>query len=534
MRNYKLWVFIGFMLILMFPGRVDAHANLLRAVPEPNMQHPNSPEKIELTFNERIEDSLYSIKVLNSDGRSAVVEKAKMNADQTGIYLEVPQPLSNGNYVVTYHVISSDGHPVSGSYVLMIGFQTPAVASDAVQHQHEVSLRTLDASQSFQFLARIVYYIAMLSLVGWILWIRLLGTIIKDRQDRLSGWTLAWQRIFLLALLFLIFTHFRELLGDSGFGGLLQLFTGTRIGLSWIISLALAGLSFYVLQRSKWLDIIWVITLIGAKCLNGHAIGFQPTSVLVLLNAIHLLAASLWAGGLWMLLAFRKDRAVLDELAPRFSRMAFWSLIILTITGVLTTVLYLPNLSYVWYSQWGNFLLIKSLIVLCVVVLAIFIRYVMKRKGVERVGRLVKVDISLMLIIAGLVGLLTYLAPVPANQPLNWHVMGETRHLTVRITPNVPGVNKFIVKAWLDEKLGKPKKVQLILIPNDSKEMAPIEVPIQPFDDPELDIDFGSKRFSFISEGPYLPFAGSWTVQVRIMDTNDDETVYHYPMRIFE
>ena len=104
----------------------------------------------------------------------------------------------------------------------------------------------------------------------------------------------------------------------------------------------------------------------------------------------------------------------------------------------------------------------------------------------------------------------------------------------MRITPNVPGVNKFIVKTWLDEKLGKPKNVQLILIPNDSKEIAPIEVPIQPFDDPELDIDFGSKRFSFIKEGPYMPFAGSWTVQVRVMDTNDDEIVYNYPMRIFE
>lgn len=534
MRFYKLWFVIGFMLIWIFPVRVDAHANLLRAVPEPNVQHPNSPAKIELTFHERIEDSLYSIKVLDSDGRSAVVGKAKMNADYTGIYLEVPQPLSNGNYVVTYHIISSDGHPVSGSYVLMIGFQTPAVASDAVQHQHEVSLRSLDASQSFQFLARIAYYIAMLSLVGWILWMRLLGPIIKDRRDRLSGWTLAWQRFFLLALLFLIYTHFRELLGDSGFDGLLQLFTGTRIGLSWLISLALAGLSFYVLQRSKWLDIIWIIFLIAAKCLNGHAIGFQPGSILVVLNGVHVLAASLWAGGLCMLLAFRNDRAIFYELAPRFSRMAFWALIILTISGVLTTALYLPELSYVWYSQWGKFLLLKALVVLSVVVVAIFIRYVMKRKGVERIGRLVKVDFSLMLLIAGLVGLLTYLAPVPANQPLNWHVMGETRHLTVRITPNVPGVNKFIVKTWLDEKLGKPKKVQLILISNDSKDMAPIEVPIQPFDDPELDIDFGSKRFSFISEGPYLPFAGSWTVQVRVMDANDDETVYNYPMRIFE
>ena len=389
MRLKKLWFVIVFMLLLILPVRVDAHANLLRAVPEPNVQHPNSPAKIELTFHERIEDRLYSIKVLDSDGRSAVAGKAKMNADHTGIYLDVAQPLSNGNYVVTYHVISSDGHPVSGSYVLMVGFQTPAVASDAIQHQHEVSLRSLDASQSFQFLARIAYYIALLSLVGWILWIRLLGPIINDRQDKLSGWTLAWQRFYLLALLFLIYTHFRELLGDSGFGGLIQLFTGTRIGLSWLISLALAGLSFYVLQRSKWLDIIWVILLIAAKCLNGHAIGFQPASVLVVLNGVHVFAAALWAGGLWMLLAFRKDRAIFAELAPRFSHMAFWSLIALSITGVLTTVLYLPKLSYVWYSQWGKFLLLKVLVVFAVVVLAIFIRSVMKRRGVDQGRRLI-------------------------------------------------------------------------------------------------------------------------------------------------
>jgi copper transport protein len=37
---------------------------------------------------------------------------------------------------------------------------------------------------------------------------------------------------------------------------------------------------------------------------------------------------------------------------------------------------------------------------------------------------------------------------------------------------------------------------------------------------------------SYFAEGHYLTFPGIWMLEVRVLDTNDDETVYNHTMMI--
>lgn len=197
-------------------------------------------------------------------------------------------------------------------------------------------------------------------------------------------------------------------------------------------------------------------------------------------------------------------------------------------------MIFLPDIAYIVETQWGILLLAKSALVLLVVCTAALLRWVFRKRGEAKVGVLLKIDVVLALLIVLIVGVFTYLTPLPANEPLNWHVMGEKIHMTAQITPNAPGVNDFTVKVWLPESLGKPKQMILKLHDANAKDIAPIEVPLQYTEDVSVEDSFGDlKKHTYKAKGAYLPYPGYWDIEVRVMDSNDDETVYDKQIRLY-
>jgi copper transport protein len=109
--------------------------------------------------------------------------------------------------------------------------------------------------------------------------------------------------------------------------------------------------------------------------------------------------------------------------------------------------------------------------------------------------------------------------------------MGEDMHLTLRISPNVPGDNTFIVKVWLPEPVGEPKSVALRLRSEDRPDAGPIDVPLERYEDTEIDNFTGFVKATYRAEGPYLPFPGRWTAEIRVTDAKDNEKVHREPFR---
>ncbi len=296
----------------------------------------------------------------------------------------------------------------------------------------------------------------------------------------------------------------------------------------------LALLSFVMLYRNALLDYAWVAAVWVAKSMLGHAAAFQPAKDTLTLDFMHLAASSVWVGGLLtLLLLWRHEREQARRLYPFFSMAAMISILVLIASGVLMTFIFLPDIRYIVETLWGKLLIVKTALVLAVVVTASLIRYFYRRNHERTTGRLIRADVLLMSLILGIAGVFTYLLPAPANEPLNWHVMGEKIHMTAQISPNAPGVNDFTAKVWLPEKLGKPKQVIMKLQSVDSPEIAPLMVPLESFEDPSFEESFGMKRHSYKARGAYLPYPGRWKLEVRVMDSNDDETVYEKEIRIF-
>jgi copper transport protein len=527
-----------FTLLLGIPQLAGAHAGLLESVPPANAELDQPPAQIALTFNERLEDGVFWIRVMDTNKKQVTTNKAQINQERTKLTLDLPN-LGQGNYLVSYHVISSDGHPVDSTYLFAVG-QTlsniPTGTTGNSEHLHTSGLSDgVKFTDIIHFISRIVYYAFMLAFTGWVLWLRFSGIKGETTHSVLQGWTLQLQRGFVVAFIFMMFTHLFAMVGDGGSEALAMLFTHTSIGYVWVASLMLSLLGFVVLFRSLWIDLLWVVLIWLFKSLNGHAAAFEPVNQTVMLDVVHLAAASLWVAGLLMLLVlWKRSRDEAIALFPRVSGVALASLAVLVVSGVLSVFIMLPDVLYVVETQWGKLLLFKSALVLLVIVTGSLLRFNHRRNGLSGIGSLLKIDAVLALMIVAIVGVFTYLTPLPTNEPLSWHVMGDKIHMTAQISPNNPGVNDFTVKIWLPEELGKPKQVMLKLQDMRSPEIAPLEVPLKQTDNNNgMEETYGMKQYTYKSRGAYLPYPGYWKLEVRAMNSNDDETVYVKEIRVF-
>jgi methionine-rich copper-binding protein CopC len=103
------------------PATGDAaafHAHLVRAEPAVNDTIAATPRAVRLWFSEPVELGLSRVKVVRIGGdtvKTSVLRHEGTAATTAALDLASP-PTMPGTYVVTYRVVSRDGHPTSGSY----------------------------------------------------------------------------------------------------------------------------------------------------------------------------------------------------------------------------------------------------------------------------------------------------------------------------------------------------------------------------------------------------------------------------------
>ena len=98
---------------------------------------------------------------------------------------------------------------------------------------------------------------------------------------------------------------------------------------------------------------------------TGHAAGAGNHQIAVSSLAIHILAASLWVGGLAGLLVVRRHRRFGDT-AARYSRLALACFAATAISGAVSAAVRLGAWSPLWTSRYGVLVLFKALALLIV------------------------------------------------------------------------------------------------------------------------------------------------------------------------
>src|SRR5215210_3638633 len=91
-----------------------AHAELLRAMPQPGSVVSTSPPEVRLQFSEGIEGRFSGLDVVASNGARIPLGRAQIQG--TAMVVPITRPLPPGVYRVNWHVLSVDGHKVQGSF----------------------------------------------------------------------------------------------------------------------------------------------------------------------------------------------------------------------------------------------------------------------------------------------------------------------------------------------------------------------------------------------------------------------------------
>ena len=109
--------------LLFLATSVLAHASLTATQPPDGAVVAAAPTKLALSFSEPV--SPLALKLLQPDGSSIELERFVLR-DRT-VEIETPPGLSTGTHVLSWRVVSEDGHPVGGSIIFSIGAPSSSV-----------------------------------------------------------------------------------------------------------------------------------------------------------------------------------------------------------------------------------------------------------------------------------------------------------------------------------------------------------------------------------------------------------------------
>jgi len=379
-------------MVALWAGPASAHAVLLRTEPAPQTTVKAPPAEVRLVFSEAVEAAFGAVRVFDVDGKR--VDKGKIETGNGRREVVVPASLPGGTYTVTWRVVSADGHAVHGGFQFYVG--APSTISPVAVEGDSGAGRVVGWGYGA---VRFVWYAALLGVIGlvvtrrfvWTPAVRAAGLGDSDaavrfrrRFDRLLPW--AWAVLLVSWLGRLVF----QAASISGLGlagslrpGVLGDVLRTGFGRSWLAGLGftlLAGLPVAGLTRraglfrarpQTWLSLLAAAAagLALAAASTGHARTEGHPSLGVPSVAVHLLAVSVWVGGLaalvivgaaaWSAVPSEARNSLVGQLVPRFSRVALAAVAVLVGTGTLNAVLDLAALSDLWRTTYGKVLSAK-------------------------------------------------------------------------------------------------------------------------------------------------------------------------------
>lgn len=457
MRNNSTPVLHYHLLLLLLgilvSGRLFAHADLLGTQPENGVVLETSPEQFVVQFSEPV--SLIRVQLLNQDRESlALTPPDIVNAEMR---FAPASPLLDGQYLMSFRVLSLDAHPVSGSVGFAIGDLPAPIPS--YQAADPVTLLLARLNRSVQLLS----ILACIGMVLFPLLYRYSGKMESHRQRYLNitVWTgivttiaeLGWWGVLLLGdgPVALFQADSWRLAADS------SVWNSALIAMAGFSGILLANFLDPVLAPGRFAAVLGAVLLAASFGASGHAAttGLLTTTVFV----IHAAMAGLWLGALWLLYqaSRRLDPDHLYGIMRVFSRRATLMVGILLVCALILLIHQLSSPAQLVQSAYGRWVLLKAGLVLLVLALAAVNRWrlvpTLATGGTPVAGRLrrtVVVEAMLMVLVVIVTSILASTAPPPADRQddvAELRVSGRYGLTAgIRVTPATTGPNTMALK----------------------------------------------------------------------------------------
>jgi copper transport protein len=380
---------------LALPAAAWAHAALLRTVPEASRTINTAPPEVRLTYSEPIEPRFAIVSVTDAAGRQ-VTSGPPAGAPGSPQTLVTPlERVPEGWYLVFWRVISADGHPVRGAFTFAVG------PNPGPPPQFRVPSLSETATTTRLLVSRWLVFLSVLSALGLFvlraLTARPVARIVRGTSLRALNIALAVAvAVALVATPVYVLLATAEFtlrsvwdLGaivpvarDSGFG---RDFLNLELVLV-LFAVAAAGALLVDRPEREHRSVVELLATPAAlaagtaalllPALAGHAGQKSPRGLSLPLDIAHLGAVAVWLGGLiglvvlWLSVGRAARSAVLGYVVPRFSAVAFCSVLLLIGTGIGQSLLELPTLASLWQTSYGQALLWKIGLLAAALVLA--------------------------------------------------------------------------------------------------------------------------------------------------------------------
>jgi copper transport protein len=384
-------------------GPAAAHANLLSTSPTDGEVLDRAPRAVELRFDQAVRVTRGGIRVY--DGRGAIVDVDDPRfpgGDHQRVRVALPS-LEDGSYIVTWGVVSTDGHPVRASFTFQVGPE--ATVSDPQGLAQRLLARTgapTEVGVAYG-IVRVAVFAGLLALIGGASFLAFVDPRQRRRPlaARLLGaaWLVAFAGTVVGIGLEGAYVAGRPLV-DAVDSQVLGDVLDARFGQVWVLRLVLLVLAIPLLVRlvrspsdgaappgPRW----WVPAgVVGAGLvltpgLAGHAVTGIDRGLAVPADALHVGAAAAWLGGLLFLVALTLPRgaAATEPAAPldgtvaalrRMSRVATVSVAVVVATGVFQSWRQVGSLDALRDSDFGRILLVKVGLVAVLVTFGAFSR----------------------------------------------------------------------------------------------------------------------------------------------------------------
>lgn len=104
--------------MLLVPAPAHAHDSLISSDPADGATLETSPEQITLTYSADVLEVSPVVQI--SEGESGEPIELTPVIDGPTVTAEIPAPLAAGTHTVQWRVVSSDGHPIEGSFTFTV------------------------------------------------------------------------------------------------------------------------------------------------------------------------------------------------------------------------------------------------------------------------------------------------------------------------------------------------------------------------------------------------------------------------------
>ena len=369
---------------LVLPASAWAHAALLRTVPVASGTVDAAPPEVRLTYSEPVAPKFAIVSVTDAAGQQVTSgpPAAAPGAPQT---LVTPlRSIGEGWYLVFWRVISADGHPVRGAFTFAVG------PNPGPPPQFRIPSLSETATTTQLLIGRWVMFLSLLTALG-LFTLRML--IARPVVRVVRGCSLRSLNVaFLVALaVALVAVPVYVLLATAQFtlrsawdlNAIVPVARDSGFGRDFLDLELVLALFAVAAGAALWVDrperqvrsvaellalpsaLAAAIATLVLPALAGHAGQKSPRGLSLPLDVAHLAAVSIWIGGLiglvvfWLSVGARGRSAALADVVPRFSAVAFCTVLLLIGTGVGQSLEELPTLASLWSTSYGQALLWK-------------------------------------------------------------------------------------------------------------------------------------------------------------------------------